>query len=847
MFQSIGATGRGPSLETALVSGAWNVRRTMTGSTAIALAMIAAPAFAQDAVPSGTPQTAAPAQSGATVEAPPAASDGETLGDIVVTANRRQQRLQDVGIAVATFDGGSLKEMGLTKSSDLAQLTPGVSVTGSVGGQSQQFTVRGVTQASFSDFLESPVAVYIDDVYIPSQQGQSLALFDIDRVEILKGPQGTLFGRNATGGLVNTLTATPSFERPSGYGELTYGRFNEVKAEGALNLPLASNAAIRVSGFYDKIGNTWKNAFPAGVATGAPTSFGGLPSPCCQGEGNGRTFAGRAQLKWEPITDLTVRLTASGVDQKMSTGPYTSSAVIGTYDSSGRLVQVDRVSPTETRIAIGPGGANYANYAVIPFAQFAFPYNGTRVPGATWFGYTPLDPKSLTLSSDFAADDVNTVTAFIGAAHVDYKLGNVNVSSITAWQTHKKNLLIDADGSPINLFNFGANAKTNAFSQELRFSGGDGAFRWTGGFYYLNTRTGAISSLMGAKGSAFATAFGAGATGIEFSPLSHFKSRSISGFGQVEIGFAPKWNFILGGRIIREHQEINSTFNAYVNANDYVIDTATVAFPYASPYSDKRNKTLWAGKAQIEFRPIDKLLLYAGVNRGVKGGNYNSPGLGTPLTASQIPFNSEVLTNYEGGFKYGDRRFAFNASGFYYDYKNYQAYLFANASGYITNVPMKVYGIDADIGGEVFTGLRVSLGASYSHAQIDNFQIAPGVFRNVRPPYAPRAQITGLVRYEIPDEVAGGKVSFNASANYASGFYHNLRNFNADWFAGRTLVNLSATWTQDPTGFRLTAFVNNVFDKRYGLIGFDNAPNCGCNDESFGPPITWGVTAGFRF
>lgn len=103
------------------------------------------------------------------------------------------------------------------------------------------------------------------------------------------------------------------------------------------------------------------------------------------------------------------------------------------------------------------------------------------------------------------------------------------------------------------------------------------------------------------------------------------------------------------------------------------------------------------------------------------------------------------------------------------------------------------------------------------------------------------------MNYEVPPDVVGGRLSFNAMGSYASGFYHNIRNFNSDWFGARTLLNLSMNWKQDPTGLSLTAFINNVTDKRYGMIGFNNVVNCGCSDESFGTPRTYGLTVGYRF
>ncbi|WP_313805146.1 TonB-dependent receptor [Sphingobium sp.] len=778
------------------------------------------------------------------------AQDNAASGDIVVTAQRREQSLQDVGIAVAAFSADTLKEMGLSKSTDIAQLTPGIYVSGSYGGQTQQFTIRGVTQSDFSDFLEAPVAVYIDDVYVPTQQGQTLALFDIQRVEVLKGPQGTLFGRNATGGLVNTLVVQPKTDAVGGSFDLTYSRFNDIKTEAAVNLPLSAKAAVRVSGYYNTVDNYWKNIYPAGAVAGAPLSYGpagASPTPCCQDLGGGRTYAGRAQLLLEPTDDLKIRLSLSGAKQSLSSAPYTSVATIGTYDDQGRLVQVDRASPTETRLAIGPGGGNYADYSVIPFASFAFPGNGTRAPGANWFGYVPVDPKDLNLSVDYARRRLNTASVWTGSAHIDYSLGDVDIASITAYQRHNKQFFLDGDGSPVNFVAVPTRARTSAFSQEVRASGGDKGFRWTAGVYYLDSLTNSEGGLLGARGSVVAALFGQAADGIDIVPIARLHTKSISGFGQAEIGLADKWTLILGGRVIREHQNYDITMNVYANVDDYTIDTGVFLFPYAAPYSNERTKTLWAGKAQLEYRPVNKLLLYAGVNRGVKGGNYNFPGPGTPLTSAQMSYKPEVLTNYEGGFKYGDRLFSLNGTGFYYDYKDYQAFLFSNASGFVQNVNSKVYGFDLDAGFQITDALRATLGASYSHGAIKDFEVAPGIFRTVRPTYAPRKQASAALNYVVPSDVAGGRLSFNAQANYASGFYHNLRNFDGDWFKGRTLVNLSVNWNQEPEGLRLTAFLNNAFDKRYGQIGFDNVAICGCNLESYGTQRTYGMTLGYRF
>ena len=163
----------------------------------------------------------------------PALAQGSgILEEVLVTAQKREQSIQDVGIAITAFSGDQLQEIGIVNNTELARYSPGVYISGPGGGDQQQFTIRGATQNDFGDHSEAPNAIYVDEVYQAAQQSQLFASYDMQRVEILKGPQGTLFGRNATGGLVHFVTNKPSQEA-DGFLDLTYGRFDQVRVEGA--------------------------------------------------------------------------------------------------------------------------------------------------------------------------------------------------------------------------------------------------------------------------------------------------------------------------------------------------------------------------------------------------------------------------------------------------------------------------------------------------------------------------------------------------------------------------------------------------------------------------------------
>ena len=164
----------------------------------------------------------------------PVFSQSGLLEEVIVTAQKREESIQDVGISITAFSGEQLKAFGFINNTEVAAYTPGVYISGNNGGHTQQFTIRGATQNDFADIAEAPNAVYVDEAYQATGQAQLFASFDMERVEILKGPQGTLFGRNATGGLVHYITKAPTKETEA-YADVTYGSYDSVRAEAAVS------------------------------------------------------------------------------------------------------------------------------------------------------------------------------------------------------------------------------------------------------------------------------------------------------------------------------------------------------------------------------------------------------------------------------------------------------------------------------------------------------------------------------------------------------------------------------------------------------------------------------------
>jgi len=774
-----------------------------------------------------------------------AASGG--LDEIVVTAQRRAQSMHDIGIAISAYSSDKLTDLGISNSAELGRITPGVFMSGSAGGESSQFSIRGVTQSDFNDAIEAPVAVYSDETYIPSQQGQTLAAFDLERVEILKGPQGTLFGRNATGGLVQFVVKKPT-DTFSSDVNAEYGRFNLVQFDGGVGGPIAPGISFRLSGLYRTHDDILKNLAPSGgLAAGSPESLAGNLTPCCHDTWNDDSAAVRGQLKFDPTDRLTIRLSGTYDRQRLDGAPTVERPTIATVDAQGRIIQTNFASPTETRVAINPDGSNVGTTEPATFI-FA-PASGVRVPGSDYFGYDGRRLGDLQTSLDYTGDHINTITDYDGAVHVDYDFGGVRLASISDFKINEKQLFVDLEASPVNVGSFQTRARNESFAQELRLSGDVADFRWTAGAYFLGINATSTRGLGAPAGSFLAAGFGLLGVGADLSDILRLGTRSTSIFGQAEYDFASHWTLILGARGISEKQKYSFASVAAVNSSDFHVDGSPVLFPLQPSFDDSRTERMWAGKAQIEYRPNRDVLLYFGINRGVKAGSYNALILPPVLAPDQIPYKPEVLLSYEPGFKIDafDRRLSIDASVFYYDYHDYQAFTFEAAGGYVQNRSAKNYGADLVITGRPIDALTASIAVSAMHPTVKDVAIATDVFRDVRPTYAPNHQVSANVEYTLPFKLLGGNLSVLLDANYTSSFYNNITNFNSTKVDAYTIAGGGLSWKDASDHWRVSGRVDNMFDRRYFGVGFDQTNLVGSTQMQLGDPRWWKISVGYRF
>ena len=337
--------------------------------------------------------------------------EGDKLAEIIVTAQKREQNLQDVGTSVTAFDGPALQQLGLKNVTDIAGQVPGLQFN-QYGATVTIYNLRGVSQNDFSDHQEAPVAVYSDDAYIASTGALAGALFDLQRVEVLRGPQGTLFGRNATGGLIQYVSAAPT-DTPEGYMQMTGGNFGTIQSEGAVSGPLTDALSARLS-------------FSTSDHDGYITNRIGPDI------NNQKQYAARLQfrLKLADNDEIQVKLHALNNDHEVA-GNYSWAAAAP--DATGRGV----FAPQGT-----PDFGGYVNTSTSPFNQAE-------------------DREGLFNRTVWGAN-----------VHATFHLpDDITLVSVTDYLKMQKRYGEDSDMSPNFLFNYDTGQHYQQFSEELRLNG----------------------------------------------------------------------------------------------------------------------------------------------------------------------------------------------------------------------------------------------------------------------------------------------------------------------------------------------------------------------------------------
>ncbi|MEO5708186.1 MAG: TonB-dependent receptor [Alteraurantiacibacter sp.] len=793
--------------------------------------MLVAPslAFAQDARPA--PEQDDPEQ--ATSEQA-ISEQGGVAGVILVTANKREENLQQVPISISAFSGEQIARLGITDVTQITQQIPALRVN-AWSPNLTIFSLRGISQNNFTDNLEAPVAVYQDGAYIASMNAVAGQLFDMQRIEVLRGPQGTLFGRNATGGLIHYLSNDASRDELNGYAKAEYGRFASWSLEGAVGGALTEGIRFRAAGRmeqadgYIRSRDTDATGIGLGVLPGSGQNLGGRDG-----------WAARLNLQADLSADATLSLWYKhSEDNSVATGGYVFENCV--YLANGYC---------DTNAA----GLSDDQTGVI---------NGiTAEPASPWehFGERPgsLD---------------RVMNSYQG--QLDWDLGGAELTLISNYLTMDKVYAEDGDALPLVIVNVDTRIDFSQFSQEARLSGSTDTLQWQVGGYYLNMDYDGSHAVTGAPIIDLAIAGNGGFSLPTVDQLYRIQSDNWSLFAQGDLALTDDLTLTLGGRYSKDTKSIDYTNvlsdPTFAPQPDAVVLFTDQDLAAIVPGVNEEHYGDWAARVSLNYQATSDMLLFASWNRGIKGGNWS---LSSNIVAEDFRHRPETLNSFEAGFKSTllDGTLRFNGTVFHYIYDDYQAFSLAGGVPQVFNSDAHSTGAELEAFWSPSRSFDAVLGATWQTSSVDNipatdvqfgpelFPGAPdtqyctnlgGVFRCDFPqktitgaelPNAPQFSFNYLLRYNV--DIADGNVAAQVDGAWSAEQFLEVTNGLGSRQGAYNVTNASLTYEHD-TGLAVTAWARNVFNQQYrayvlnlGILGVTSI---------YGPPATYGLTLTMPF
>lgn len=641
-------------------------------------ALGATPTVAQTALPDGSPAQPAPqqpagdGQTNVTTTAAPTAEEPRNQQDIIVTALRRSESVLRVPATLAVLGGGDLKTVGVNNVTDLQNVVPGVNI--GTAGFGTNISIRGVTSTDQTSKGELGIAFNIDGAFIGRGQEQGIAFFDLERVEVLKGPQGTLYGRSSTGGAINVITKKPELDRVSGYVRAELGNYSTKRLEGAINLPVMDKLAFRLAASVnDRDG--YLRPYDV-VVSGSPTANGGagpvtanLTGSNQRAKNDQKDQTGRASLLFKPTEDITA-------------------SVIATVGHIG---------------GVGNGSASLDNFEAGGSAAFHIVPNYVRAF---------VDENFVNLNGQF-----------------NWRLGGIQLDLLGNQQHFKDHSQITGSANPFDTGNPTAAASFalddykgtfNTTQFEGRVSNVNrGFFEYVAGANYYKEKiresdhnwTAPLSSSGGLSDTSNWV------NGID--PVNRTEHESYGFFAQVTLHLTEKLGIVGGLRYTHDLTNRVGTFA--------VGPTAGCTYPndcIGGPNNGNETDHKITYRAGVNYQATPNDLIYATVSTGFKAGGFNDF---DPRTGAAAPYGPEQLTAYEIGYKGRPLPgVTVSTSAYYYDYSKDQINgltLFPTSSGVVGVLftqlaPVEIYGAEGQFQYQPVRNTNLNLSVAYQHSRI---------------------------------------------------------------------------------------------------------------------------------
>lgn len=769
----------------------------------------------------------------------PAAAQVTDVGEILVTARKRQERLQDVPLPISAFNGDELAARGVGDSKTLFDAVPNLNFARQ-GAYVPIPSIRGVFAAVQDPTSEPSVGFYIDDVYVPAANQLDMNLLEVERVEVLRGPQGTLYGRNSLGGAIRIVTRKPSRE-PTASGRLSYGNRDLVDAAFSVSGPIVADRLL------------------GRIAAALRRSDGFLYNEILDRNVEFEDYKGAMlALRALPNDRLTLDLTADLMRSRPSSGNQE------TFETS--VNETCRAAPVGV---INPGCPAFA-------AGFGYSANTTPFDG--------IIARNIEAIQDQKGGGVSLTAT--------YESAGFDIVSISGYRSYRAHFEEDRDGSPYPIIApFFQDYESKSYSQELRLvSTGDGALRWVAGLYgYKDGRD--LATVAGSPRPGIFTAsppptlvrplgpFPAGTRLALFNALlseaTDLDSTSKAVFGQATYDATPAISVTLGARYTWEKRDIRllSSCDSFscpalsVNLPDGTILTGALPGSGGPPrlLSSRRKEEVLTPLASISLKPTDDILVYATASKGFKSGGY-----APVFTFSVRPFDSETAWNHEVGVKstWLDGRLMLNLAGFFLDWKEVQLSSFSSSGGFVVQNAARVNnkGLEVELRGRPAGGL--SLGSSYGYldSRYDADLSAPctppavtsqcSVHLSRRRTNTPTHSISAFAEYETPLDA---QWTLALRADYALKTGILFRTDSIGTAGDPTAINtgrLLRRETYDTVNARIgvgsgswgfALWARNLLDEDYYSSTREFAGIVNAAYGYRGEPRTYGVEASFRF
>jgi len=731
-----------------------------------ALSLLAAPALAQET------------------------DDDQSRDVVIITAQKRSENIQEVPVAVTAIVGETLQDLGVTDVLDLNALSPSLQVKTDDNAANPKIFIRGIGLNDFNPNTASAVAIYSDGVYVGSPLAQMGQFFDLERVEVLRGPQGTLYGRNTTGGAINLISRKPT-DQLEGDAYVEYGSFNSLTAEAGVGGPIQDGVlGYRVAGTYVR-----NDGYALNRLTGNRGN-------------NADRGSARFTLSWTPSD---------------------------TFDGLFQL-----------RYGRSNGGSIWAyNRSLLPQTLAATGPDGFCAPGA----YTSGDCTDLAgyantstnlYEGDYHLEGKDKVETYGASATLTWDLGAMSLISVTGYDHADRDDVEDTDAGPTDIITARYRAKQWAASQELRLqSNGDNTLNWVLGVYLARDElvTNSYYDVFRIANSGDPNTDLPQGIGVFGWPFTQ-DTDSYAVFGQADYDLTDRLTATVGLRYSADDKTFRYDSTYASNPGDPTFNI----FPTVDA---SRTFDSVSGRLGLKYAVNDDVNVYATYNRGYKSGGFFSAQTTDP--ASLLPYDDEIVDAYEAGLKSQlfDGLVTANFAAFTYDYQDMQVYTlvvdpntnltvqnFTNASN------AKVSGLEAEFTSSPVDGLDLSLGASFLDATYEDFRSAGDDYSGNQLPNAPEVSATASARYAW--SLFGGEASAQADVSYRSRVYYDTRNVDRLSDGDRTFVNLRAGWKPDGDNWEFGVFARNVFDET-NISDIIPIEGLGFDLFSMGPPRTFGA------